>query len=500
MRKILFSAFSLSLLFSGLLSCDTTTFAVSPGGPVNVPKDSTQQFTAEGAISWSVVGGAANGSVTNTGLYTPPSVLPANPQITVNTTNGDQTAGVTINLKTGSSIALNGSVEQISDTAIPAQVDLDSLLQIGLSNRMGARVVNSSLYVPAVWTGLGGIGTQGLESMSINLADFSAPTTFTSSSENASAGNIHVNSNGTLYALSTTTSGGGTNPYRLYFQSSSNSGESFGTPLAIDSSQSSYDQVMLASQIDAQNSIHVVYVVTDDYNTPSFANLYYTRSDDAGSSWSAPVSIGTQGIIQANPALIVDGAGTNIYVCWKNNATASATNTFFASSTNSGASFSPLPITTSNTAAECGLGMDTSGNVYLSYMDISSAPSTYGVFLTIYNLNTLSFSTPLALSSGSLVPDYNPPRVIVDSLNRVNILWASNLDDSVADNDNLALARSTNGGSLFDIDTSLLPSGNTSLGLYGAQQDISGRIHTLYVGSTDTPVALSYQAYYAEFE
>jgi hypothetical protein len=67
----------------------TVTVAANP---TSVPVDGTSFFTAtvvnssDQSVTWSVVGGAANGSISSTGVYTAPATVPANPQVTVTAT------------------------------------------------------------------------------------------------------------------------------------------------------------------------------------------------------------------------------------------------------------------------------------------------------------------------------------------------------------------------------------------------------------------------------
>jgi hypothetical protein len=65
---------------------------VSPS-TASVPVGQTQQFTAtvtgttNTAVTWSVAGGATNGTITSSGLYTAPSTLPSPPQVTITATS-----------------------------------------------------------------------------------------------------------------------------------------------------------------------------------------------------------------------------------------------------------------------------------------------------------------------------------------------------------------------------------------------------------------------------
>src|SRR6202011_4840823 len=67
-----------------------------PTASVGVGK--TQQFTAtvtgtsNTAVTWNVIGGSSNGTVTNSGLYTAPATVPNPPQVSVTATSQADTS------------------------------------------------------------------------------------------------------------------------------------------------------------------------------------------------------------------------------------------------------------------------------------------------------------------------------------------------------------------------------------------------------------------------
>jgi hypothetical protein len=90
--------------------------AVAPlSASVGVGK--TQQFTAtitgtsNTAVTWSVGGGAANGSITNSGLYTAPSTVPNPPQVMVTATSqADATKSLSATVTVIATTSASGSV------------------------------------------------------------------------------------------------------------------------------------------------------------------------------------------------------------------------------------------------------------------------------------------------------------------------------------------------------------------------------------------------------
>lgn len=97
MRRGALLLFTMAMLLLEAASCGgsgsrppvTVTVAASPN---SVPVDGTSFLTAtvlnssDQSVTWSVVGGAANGSISSTGVYTAPATVPANPQVTVTAT------------------------------------------------------------------------------------------------------------------------------------------------------------------------------------------------------------------------------------------------------------------------------------------------------------------------------------------------------------------------------------------------------------------------------
>jgi len=108
-----FSIAALLIAMLGVAGCKSgtagqvVTLTVQPTG-VNVVVGATLQFTAtvtgtfNTAVTWSVVGGAANGSISASGLYTAPAAVPSPAQVSImalsqenNTTSGSATVTIT---------------------------------------------------------------------------------------------------------------------------------------------------------------------------------------------------------------------------------------------------------------------------------------------------------------------------------------------------------------------------------------------------------------------
>lgn len=104
-------------------STQVISVMVSPPA-VSVPVGQKQTFTANVtgtsnmAVSWSVVGGATNGSITATGVYTAPSTVPSPPQVVVKATSqADSTksgsATVTVTSQSSSTVSVSPSAVSV---------------------------------------------------------------------------------------------------------------------------------------------------------------------------------------------------------------------------------------------------------------------------------------------------------------------------------------------------------------------------------------------------
>src|SRR5713226_1587357 len=217
-----------SVLFlgcAGTSSKTTITISVAPTA-VTVAVGNTQQFTTtvtgtpNTAVTWSVAGGAANGTVSNTGLYTAPATAPNPPQVTVTATaQADSTksasATATVISASPTSVSVSPSAATVANfgtqqftasvngapsTAVTWQVNGIS----GGSQTVGF-ISTSGLYVapsgvPTKSDGKGGsITTTAMVSavsQANNSASGSATVTIQPENESAQSGAIELGTSG----------------------------------------------------------------------------------------------------------------------------------------------------------------------------------------------------------------------------------------------------------------------------------------------------------------
>src|SRR5216684_2477171 len=210
---------------AGTSSKTTVTISVAPTA-VSVAVGNTQQFTAtvtatsNTAVAWSVAGGASNGTISNTGLYTAPATPPNPPQVTVTATSqADSTksasAIVTVISASPTSVSVSPSAATVANfgtqqftasvngapsTAVTWQVN-----GISGGNQTIGFISTSGLYVapsgvPTKSNGMGGsvatTVTVSAVSQANSSASGSATVTIQPGNQNAQSGALELGTSG----------------------------------------------------------------------------------------------------------------------------------------------------------------------------------------------------------------------------------------------------------------------------------------------------------------
>jgi hypothetical protein len=194
----------------------------------------------------------------------------------------------------------------------------------------------------------------------------------------------------------------------LYVVKSTNGGVSFGTPTRIATSFGSFQ---FAVPADASRQL-LIYTTAGAYRTSTKNNVYvawddlsgdpgctsgggpgtnassscksrifFSRSTDGGSTWSAPVKLNNQSGLndQFFPWLVVDDTSGKVSVAYYDtvgDSTRTSTNLYYQSSTDDGQTFSaPFKVTSASTN-ETTAGAD-SGNQYGDYIGLDGINGTF---------------------------------------------------------------------------------------------------------------------------
>lgn len=105
-----------SFILVFLMSCSTSTappaLNISPGSAM-VLLGKTTQFTASASVSsWTVNGvqggSAGTGTISSSGLYTAPIILPSSPAVTIGASSGSSSASVSVTIQSDISVSLSG--------------------------------------------------------------------------------------------------------------------------------------------------------------------------------------------------------------------------------------------------------------------------------------------------------------------------------------------------------------------------------------------------------
>jgi hypothetical protein len=173
----------------------------------------------------------------------------------------------------------------------------------------------------------------------------------------------------------------------------------------------------------AGNNVYIVW--SENAPTGTLGDIYFSRSIDAGESFSAPVLIAGGGRNDILP--IIAAAGTQVHIFWTDS---SATGTaYHAGSTNSGASFSApksLSPVDSFYSRPSGAVVDTGGRVHFTYYD-NRVDGTYGQ--TYYRCSAdggASFTADVNLNLYDGTVDHELPRMTQGADGTLYVLMRTN--------------------------------------------------------------------------
>ncbi|HKY62402.1 MAG TPA: sialidase family protein [bacterium] len=468
-----------AFLFMGLASCGgdgggdnpPPAFSIDPPGPVVVRKGETLQFNTDPAglaVTWSVEGGSGNGSIAaSSGLYTPPSTLPVDPQIVVQATLDGTNATALVELRTGDSLAF-GAEEPVNDTTIVG------FNVGGVHDFLAAR--EGSLQVDAAWASGDGVapGEDLLFAQSLDLAPFGAERNLTDD----------LDTSRQLESLDTSAD---LNPGILYgegnniqFLFSADQGATFGAPVPVDPGPDSQNYADLA--FDGLGNAHVSWV-------NDFFQVRYSRSNDNGVTWSDPPTLLTdESDARCSTGIAVSDDGETVHLCYAEGICGSGTDRgegviVVATSGDGGQSFpTRAEVPGSADSASCRVAIAPSGEVYVSYKKGDE------VFLAKSANGGASFQGGTTVNTNPTNEDeFLYPYMAVDSLGNIDMVWISDPDDD-GDRNSLRYARSVNGGTSFSPDIEIANAGGgTFIRAVGLVHDVSGRLHLTYTTNRQDP-------------
>ena len=199
----------------------------------------------------------------------------------------------------------------------------------------------------------------------------------------------------------------------VFFAKSTDGGTTFGA--AINLSNDPGESINPRLAVSGSN----VYVTWQDNPGGPTDDIYFAKSADGGTTFSAAVNISNNSGASAAPQIAV--SGTNVYLVW-DDTTPGHDQTFFAASSNSGSSFG-TPVNISNDAGSATIPQiaATGSAVFLTWKD--HTPGNDDIFFAASSNSGSSFGTPVNISNDAGIS--TTPEISVSGTN-VYIVWSDN--------------------------------------------------------------------------
>lgn len=278
---------------------------------------------------------------------------------------------------------------------------------------------------------------------------FSPPKNISNTSGEANSQEIAVDAKGNINTVWVDQS---PSTLTVFFSRSSDFGVTFSAPLTI--SQSGSAGVSPTMSAGPEGNVYIAWIA----RLPgiSFFSVFLSRSTDGGSTFSAPLTISNAGADARLGQMAVDASGS-ISIVWVDNGPGNYA-LFFSRSTDAGATFS-TPLNLSNNPSTSALNpqiaVDSRGNVDVFWTD--SGGSFFAPFSEVLFTHSAdggaTFSTPFVLDSLSGNPNHPvgmaPLGAVRDTSGNVNLLWSRAVFNGDWFEDDVRFARSTDGGSTF---------------------------------------------------
>lgn len=246
----------------------------------------------------------------------------------------------------------------------------------------------------------------------------------------------------------------------------------FSPPKNVSNSSGNTQSQQIA--VDAAGNINLVWVDT----SPGNAAIFFSRSSDAGSTFSTPVSISKHAQSTASsPHVAVDSAG-NVSVVWTETSPDGSANFIYFNHSTNGVTFTNPQNISGDAGAATGprIAVDSSGGVSVVWVDTSVGNSE--IFFSHSADGGTTFSTPLNISSDA--GDSLAPQIAVDPMGNINVAWQ---DDTPGIRYDIFFSRSSDGGVMFSAPLQVTHSISESrvLALEQLAAGANGNIYLLWI-------------------
>jgi hypothetical protein len=226
------------------------------------------------------------------------------------------------------------------------------------------------------------------------------------------------------YLITATATGGGLTRKSNLRLNVANPARFAGSPLNVSRTKG-FTSFQAGIKVESGGTVHVVY--DDDSSNVRNSDVFYTRSTDAGGSFSAPTKLSGSSVIAVQSTLALDSLG-NPYIVWTGLNPNPANGSFailLSKSTDHGNTFSSPVVAsgTSRSAQSAKMVVDKNGAVIVVYRDFATSGSP--IFAVRSTDGGTTFSPPFRVSqSGETIG--NPAFVAVDSAAAAYVVYQDN--------------------------------------------------------------------------
>lgn len=193
-----------------------------------------------------------------------------------------------------------------------------------------------------------------------------------------------------------------------------------------------------ATATDSSNNIHVVW---HDQSPIDGDEIFYKKSTDGGTTWSAAYRLTYNYAPSYNPVIAIDSADT-IHVVWYDHGPGNY-EIFYKKSSTGGASWSAAKRLTYSTGTSRFpvIATDSSNNIHLVWSDVT--PGNYEIFYKKGTNGGMTWSVAYRLTYNS--GGSNRPAIAVDTHDNIHVVW----DDESPGNFEIFYKKSTDGGTTW---------------------------------------------------
>ncbi|HKW87592.1 MAG TPA: PKD domain-containing protein [Candidatus Acidoferrales bacterium] len=304
---------------------------------------------------------------------------------------------------------------------------------------------------------------------------FSAPKNVSSNADFSFTPQIAVDSHGNIFMAWEDDTSTNSN---ILFSRSTDGGATFSTPKNLSNTAGSSFSPRIA--VGSDGSVNVVWEDT----TPGSGDIMFSRSADAGTTFSTPVNVSNDPADSANPQITSDSAGS-LYVVWDSDS--GNLGILFSRSTDGGATFSaPLQLSTNTQGSITPeFAVDTNGDVSVVWEDDNNGTSDISFCVSADHGATFSAPKSLSLNVANSVS----PQIAIDSTGNFDTTWENDSSGSF----NIYFSRSADKGATFSAPKNV-SNGTGTAGSPQIATDAGGNINLVW--SDNIPPAANSDIYF----